>query len=199
MTEVFVLVLILSSSGLFGQDLTKLNSDLGLTDSLNHESEIRIYKGFGVTNHTGIFRMYQDSSKNWRAEFFDHYAKVLMTAKLKIEKRELTSNKNLEKVWWSLLKTRILDLPDMSEIEWKLKKNPEMVEDMGIKVLSWQKTEILDGESYAICFRWSNKLNQVTYRNPERYLQIYEKVDELIYFNNLLDLIRTEFGIWKNN
>jgi hypothetical protein len=97
------------------------------------------------------------------------------------------------------VKTHVQDLPEMSKIEWKLKKNPQIAEDMGQKVLSWQKTEIIDGESYIVNYRWRKDVNYVTYWNPEGYLRIYENVDELIYFNELLTIIRTEFGVWETN
>lgn len=184
---------------MFGQDLLEINENLGLTDSLPNEKEIRIYKGFGITNYTGVFRMFQDTLGKWKAESIEHYCEVLNTAKLKIKRHELKPNDGIDNIWWQILKTNIQDLPNMSSIEWKLKKNPEVVEDMGVKVLSWQKTNILDGESYVVQFRWGNDIKKITYSNPESYLKIYPDVDELIYFNELLNLVKTEFGIWKSN
>ncbi len=199
MKKLLILVMILSNPTLFGQHLMEINKNVGFTDSLNSKKEIRIYRTLGMTNYTGIFRMYQDSSEKWRAELIDHYAKVPNQAELKIEKRKLKSKSKMDLVWLGIQKTNIQDLPNMSVIEWKLKKNPEIVEDMGQKVLSWQKTTIVDGQGYDVQFRFGKFYNIVHYSNPESYLQNYESVDELVYFCELLDLLRTEFGIWKNN
>ena len=198
MKKLLIIVLIFSSSILIAQELTEINKNLELPDSLLNGNEIRIYKGFGIHNHTGIFRMYQHKSKKWKAEFYDHYASVPNTAELKIEQHKLKPKNKMELVWLNVLKTNIQDLPNMAVIEWKL-KNPEIVIDMGEEVLSWQKTSILDGNSYVVLVKNGNRFKKIAYSNPESYLKIYENVDELIYFNELLNLVKTEFGIWKND
>ncbi len=199
MKKLLILIIFLSNSTLFGQNLTEINESVGFTDSLNNEKEIRIYRTPGMTNYTGIFRMYQDSKEKWRAELIDHYAKVPNQTEPKIEKRKLKSKSKMDLVWLEIQKTNIQDLPNMTEIEWKLKKNPQIVKDMGETVLSWQKSSILDGEGFDVHIRWGKDFNRIYYSNPESYLRIYESVDELIYFNELLNLLRTEFGVWKNN
>lgn len=177
--------------------MTELNQSLGITDSLTNGKEIRIYKGFGISNYTGIFRMYQDSTERWTAELIEHYAKVPNRAKLKIKKKKLKPGREMDLVWFDLIKTNIQDLPNMSKIEWKLKEKPEIQDLDGEKDLVWKKTQIIDGESYVVEFRWGKNKNRITYSNPESYLRIYENVDELIYFNELLNLVRSEFGVWK--
>jgi len=199
MKKLLILITILSNSTLIGQDLTEINENIGFTDSLNYKKEIRIYRTSGMTNYTGIFRMYQDSTEKWRAELIDHYSKVTNQAELKIEKRKLKSKSKMDLVWLKIQKTNIQDLPNMAEIEWKLKKNPQIVKDMGETVLSWQKSSILDGEGFDVHIRWGKDFNRIYYSNPESYLRIYENVDELVYFNELLNLLRTEFNVWKNN
>ncbi|RKR06437.1 hypothetical protein CLV91_3397 [Maribacter vaceletii] len=199
MKNLVILIIILSSSTLFGQKWAEINANIGFSDSLTYKKEIRIYRTSGMTNYTGIFRMYQDSTEKWRAELIDHFAKVPKQAELKIEKKRLKSKIKMDLVWLLIQKTNIKDLPDMKEIEWKLKKNPQIVKDMGETVLSWQKSRITDGEGFDVEFRWGKHLNRVYYGSPESNLRIYENIDELIYFNELLNLLRTEFGLWKNN
>ena len=199
MKKLLILIIILSNSTLFGQNLAEINKNIGLTDSLNLKKEIRIYRTSGMTNYTGIFRMYQDNKEKWRAELIDHYAKVPNQAELKIEKRKLKSKSKMDLVWLEIQKTNIQDLPNMEEIEWKLKKEPVIHEMDGEKMLSWKKSSILDGQGYDVHFRWGKKFKRIYYSNPESYLRIYENVDELVYFSELLNLLRTEFGVWKNN
>lgn len=199
MKKLFILIIILSNSTLFGQNLTEINENIGLADSLTNNKEIRIYRTSGMNNHMGIFRMYQDSTEKWKAEFIDHYAKVPNQAELKIEKRKLKSKSKMDLVWLEIQKTNIQDLPNMTDIEWKLKKEPVIHEMDGEKVLSWKQTSILDGQGYDVHIRGGKFFNRVYYSNPESYLRIYENVDELLYFSELLNLLRTEFGVWKNN
>ena len=87
--------------------MTELNQSIGFTDSLTNNKEIRIYRTSGMNNHTGIFRMYQDSSEKWRAEFIDHYSKVQNQAELKIEKRKLKTKSKMDLVWLEIQKTNI--------------------------------------------------------------------------------------------
>ena len=199
MKKLFILIIILSNSTIFGQNLTQIDKNIGLADSLTYNKEIRIYRTSGMNNHMGIFRMYQDSKEKWKAEFIDHYAEVPNQAELKIEKRKLKSKSKMNLVWLEIQKTNIQDLPNMTDIEWKLKKEPVIHEMDGEKVLSWKQTSILDGLGYDVHFRGGKFFNRVYYSNPESYLRIYENVDELIYFSELLNLLRTEFGVWKNN
>ena len=197
MKQFLILIIILSNSNLFGQDWTKINKNVGFADSLNYKKEIRIYRTSGMTNYTGIFRIYQNNKDKWRAELINHYAKVPNQTELEIEKRKLKSKSKMDLVWLEILKTNIQDLPNMTDIDWKLKKEPVIQDINGEKVLSLKKSLILDGEGYDVHFRGGKYFNRVYYSNPESYLQIYKNVDELVYFNELLNLLRTEFGVWK--
>ncbi|SDS21893.1 hypothetical protein SAMN05192545_0992 [Maribacter dokdonensis] len=199
MKKLLILIIILSNSTLFGQNLAEINENVGFADSLNNKKEIRIYRTSGMTNYTGVFRMYQDSTEKWRAELINHYAKVSNQAELKIEKRKLKSKSKMDLVWLEIQKTNIQDLPNMADINWKLKKEPVIHEMDGEKVLSWKQSSILDGEGFDVQIRWGKEFNRIYYSNPESYLRIYENVDELIYFDELLKLLRAEFGVWKNN
>ena len=193
-----ILLIFLSLSSLsFGQDLTQINMDIGLTDSLLNDSEIRVYKGFGNENYTGIFRIFENN-KLWKAEYFDHYAKTSLDSVI-TKKMELNSPIGIEKVWLKFLETRIADLPDMKEIDWKLKSAPQTQKVKGKTELVWKKIEIVDGESYVVFYRWGDMQRKITYWNPESYLKEYPTVDELIYFKEILALIRSEFKLWRNN
>ena len=198
MKKFIILILILSSSSIFGQSLSGLNQRIGLTDSLTNEKEIRIYKHYGESGeYKETFRMYQDSSKIWRAELISYTTRAPNPGSLSLQKQELKSNSDMDMVWLNIVKTNIQDLPNMSDIYWKLKEEPVIEEINGVKELVWEITDIFDGEGFEVQFRWGKRSNRIVYYNPESFLKMYENVDELIYFNQLLNVLWTEFGIWE--
>jgi len=199
MRNLLFFILIISSSAICGQDLAIINNNFGLKDSLNNNLEIRIYRNIAVANSTSVFRMYETESGIWKAEY--HYQNHKNSKSKKVENisKKLEPKNDFELVWLNMLKSNITDLPEMSEILWKLKKEPEIVEFNGRKELMWKKSDILDGISYLVQIRTNDTRKQVDYWNPESYLSIYPDIDELIYFNQLLDVIKTEFDMWNNN
>ena len=100
-------------------------------------------------------------------------------------------------VWLNIARTNIQDLPNMIDINWKLKNNPTIQVINGEEQLSWRSTSILDGEGYNVQFKWGDKSNRINYSNPESYSILYPGVDELEYFMEFINLIRTEFEVFK--
>lgn len=96
MKNIHILIIFLFSIGISAQNITEINSDLKLSDSLTFDTEIRIYQGGGITNYSSIFRMFKDKSEKWSAEFYKHYAKVNRQVELRTEKLILTSEKDIE-------------------------------------------------------------------------------------------------------
>ena len=197
MRNIQILIIFLFSLSISAQDISGINSDLKLSDSLTLNFEIRIYAGGGITNYSSLFRMYKDKSNKWTAKFYQHYAKVSGQAELRTEKQTLKSENDMEFVWNSILRTNVQYLPNMSEIKYKMRErgNVELVD--GEYQLTWRAKEIMDGVGYKVQIKANKKLHEVDYGNPESYLKYYPDVDELIYFNELLDTIKKEFGIWK--
>ncbi len=191
------LLIILFTLGLSAQDLTELNKSLSLPDSISQEEEIRIYKGFGITNFTSIFRMYKDNSDKWNIEHFEHFAGVKKRSKPEIKKQKLTSKDKPELVWLNILRTNIQFLPEMSEIKWKMKKRGKIEEINNKPELSWSQVQIMDGVGYVVQIKENGKYHETYYGNPEKYLEHYPDVDELDFFSEFINLIRTEFDIWK--
>lgn len=198
MKNLIIMILILSSSSIFGQHLSELNQTIGLTDSLTNEKEVRIYKDFGDQSHTQVFRMYQDSSKIWRAELINYKTRVPNPAKFNLHKQILIPKSEMDWIWLNIIKTNIQHLPNMSDIQWKLKEEPEIKEINGEKQLIRKITLMSGGEVFEVQIRLGDKSNRISYSNPDSYLRMYEGVDELIYFNELLNVVRTEFGVWEN-
>ncbi|MFC6860372.1 hypothetical protein [Zunongwangia atlantica] len=190
-----LLLFLIFSTTTYAQNISKINADLNLSDSLS-KNEIRIYEGVGITNYSSIFRMYKTKSENWIAEFYKHYAEVQGQAELHTEKRVIESNNDMEYVWKSILRTNIQYLPSMPEIKYKMKErgNVELID--GEYQITWNSKEIMDGVGYEVQIKNNKFFNQVEYGNPESYLKHYPNIDELIFFKELLNLLRNEFNIW---
>ena len=195
----------LISLGIYSQNISKINSDVKLPDSLTYETEVRIYQGGGTTNYSSLFRMYKNESEKWTAEFYEHYAIVADKAELRTEKRNLNSENDMEFVFQNFVRSHILNLPSLSEIQWKLgtRGNVEKVKSIhrGKEIEEYElitkKVSILDGEGFKVQSKGWNKINEFEFSNPDGYLKHYPEIDELIYMCEILNIIRNEFGIWK--
>lgn len=120
MRNILTSILILCFIGANAQHWSDINADLGITDTLYYPTEIRIYAGGGITNYTSLFRMYKSESDNWKAEFYEHWSKVDSTSELKTSKKILNSKSEMEYVYLNLFRSYIFELPNRSEIDWKL-------------------------------------------------------------------------------
>ena len=164
-----------------------------------HENEIRIYKKYATSTALEMFRLYNVKDDYWKAELYQTKAGTINNVtKIRIVKEKLNSLSNLELIWFKILDTDILYLPDFDKISYKLKNksNQYSIEEGNI-VNTTKKTSILDGVSYYILINSNKKKNTIHYLNPENYLEYYPNVDELISVKELLDLIRLEFGCLK--
>jgi hypothetical protein len=205
MKKIHILIISLFYIGVSAQNISEINSDLKLSDSLTYETEIRIYHGGGITNHSSLFRMFKDKSEIWSAEFYEHYAKVDGQAELRTEKRILNSKNEMQFVFLNLIRSYILDLPDQKDIYWKLNKrgDVEKVEknrngkiNAEYDLLS-QTVRIVDGSIFRVYVRAFNRSNEFVYSNPKVFLSHYPEINELIYMSEILNTIQNEFGVWK--
>ncbi len=205
MKNIQILILFLFSIGISAQNITEINSDLKLSDSLTYETEVRIYQGGGITNYSSLFRMFKDESEKWRAEFYEHYAKVNRQNELRTKKQILTSENDMEFIFQNFIRSHILNLPSLSEIQWKLitRGNVEKVKKIhrGKEIEEYELINnlilIADGEGFKIQVKDWDRNNDFYFSNPGSYLEHYPEIDELIYICEILNLIRTEFHIWK--
>lgn len=188
--------------------ISKINKDLKLSDALTYPTEVRIYSSQGITNYSSLFRMYKIDKNKWKAEFYEHFDAVVGQSKLKTKRKNLISKNDIKFVFKNLLYSYILELPSLDEIFWKLEKRKqkriEIKAGNGKSKVTYQnikeQTSILDGHGYIVQIRsaaWK-KQHAFKYSNPERYLEIYPEIDELIYMNEILNIIKTEFGIWAD-
>lgn len=207
MRNINILITFLFSIVISAQDTTEINSDLKLSDSLTNKTEIRIYQGGGISNYSSLFRMYQIKRNKWIVEFYEHFSKVNSRTELHIKKRELKSRSDMEFVYLNLIRSNILNLPNQQEIRWKLsgrdsiqKVKREFKGKDKEEYESFSKTtHIVDGIGYRIQVKDHDRKNDIYYSNPKSYLEEYPEVDELIFICEILDIIKNEFGIWKNN
>jgi hypothetical protein len=205
MKNIQILILFLVSIGVSAQNISEINTDLKLSDSLTYTTEVRIYKTVDTTNYSSLYRMYKDESKKWKIEFYKHYTKVRGKSKLQTERQILTAENNTDSIYRSLVRSYILELPNQSEIEWKMirRGSIEKIERFrkGKKKITYElfnrSIHYTEGINYTIQARDWNGGNEFEYSNPDKYLEYYPDINELIYVCEILNSIRDEFGIWK--
>jgi hypothetical protein len=164
-------------------------------------NEIRVYKKYSTSTGLELFRFYQDEKENWKAEFFETVASGNTNdIKIRTRKSKLNSLKNFELIWVQILDTDVLYLPKSDAFQYKLKtKNKDYQIEDG-EIFSFVSTKyITDGSSYFIKIKNGISENEFEYDNPESYLKSYPDVDELLSFQELLDLLRKDFKIFLKN
>jgi hypothetical protein len=192
--------LIISLYFLSAQQNIEYDKILKIENLKFYENEIRVYKKYGISTGLELFRFYQDEKENWRAEFYETIAtqKNKDEIKIRIRKSKLNSLKNFEMLWLQILDTDPIYLPKWEAFQYKLKKiNKDYQIEDGEIYSSTSRVSVLDGQSFYVKIKSGKNENQFDYSNPESYLEKYPNVDELISFKELLDLIRTEFNVFK--
>ena len=180
--------------------IEQFNKTLKIENLELKENEIRIYKDYSTSTGLEMFRFYEENEK-WKADFYETIAsKKEDQINIRIRKTKLNSLKNLELIWLEIINTDALYLPKWDEFKYKLRNNKieyEIIE--GEIVSSVSQSMILDGVSYYVQIKSGKNHNEFSYDNPESYLKKYPNVDELISFNDLLELISKEFKIFSKN
>lgn len=173
------------------------NQIINIPDSLTYQKEIRVYKFAALTNYSELFRIYQKTDKSWKVEFFKCYSARNENEKSRFEKIQVTVKTDFDLLWLKMLNTHIENLADWDKIKYKLKKKGEITNERGEYELHWQKVSVTDGQYYQVIVRNGDKLNKVSYSNPETYFEHYPEVDELNSFVELLNLLKEEFNELK--
>lgn len=208
MRNILTSILIFCYIGVNAQHWSEINADLKISDTLNYPTEIRIYAGGGITNYTSLFRIYESKPDKWVAEFYEHWSKVDRTNELKTAKKMLTSKSEMEYVYLNLFRSYIFELPNRIDISWKLaergiiektkrrysSRNKETKMEWGI--LSNQSMA-LDGTSYYFIAKSPYKSNEFEFGNPFFYKDKYPEIDEPKYVCELIEIVRSEFGVWE--
>ncbi len=201
MRIVFFILLLTAFKG-FGQDIFEVNKSLGLSENLEYEREIRIYKDFQDNNNVEIFRMYDKGNNNWKVEI-SYYAKDYKqcTKKDVIDfPKESAANpkpRDPQLIWFNMLLADIEYLPNLQDIKYKL-KNSTIEKIDGKNTLLKKVKTVPNVFSYSIFVRNVKVNNYFVFNDPEKYFDLFPDVNELVSFNKLLSVIRNEFNIWKN-
>ncbi|MGC6431098.1 MAG: hypothetical protein ACON5F_08655 [Jejuia sp.] len=191
-----------------GQNISRINKELKLPDSLNNTKEVRFYRGFGTTNNTTLLRIYQNKSKKWKVEFYEHWSMTNNEKGFNLTKKNLNPKTDIALIYAKLKLNYILDLPNMSEISWKFTKKGKIVKEKRKTnskgdykeeyIFSGRnKISILDGIGFKVQIS-DNKTNEFEFSNYEGYLKHFPNVDKLILYSEIVNILSEEFDIWKD-
>ena len=186
----------------FGQEVSEINKVLEIPDTLEFQKEIRIYKNYSTTTRTTVFRMYDEGKNNWKVTIYYYSANLKQCTKInqiQFPKENIgkLKPKNAYLIWLNLLLLDLEFLPDLKEINYKLKLSSIKFEDGEYVTIKNIKT-VIDGDSYEVFIKNGSIENSFSFNNPETYLKYYPTVDELISYNKLLSVIKKEFNLWND-
>jgi hypothetical protein len=196
MKHLFVIYFISSFLTLAAQDITKINIELEIPDSLSKAKELRIYKYLYLSQSVDVLRLYQQHDNLFMVECY-RYKKHPKTDSLDHKMLKLTKDSFDNLIWLKIDQSHILNLPNMDDIRYKLHGKVEISNENGFYEVSKDMITISDGVGYRVLIKDEKDKNDVYYDNPESYYTHYPFVDELDYFTRLLDLIRLEIGVWR--
>ena len=201
MIKYYFIFLLLNFFNCFGQDVSEINKVLEIPDTLEFQKEIRIYKDYAISNTMEIFRMYDEGNDKWKVQIFSYSKNNNAVTKIDVrifpkENIGKLKPKDAYLIWLNLLLLDLEFLPDLKEINYKLKLSSIKFEDGEYVTIKNIKT-VIDGDSYEVFIKNGVIENSFSFNNPETYLKYYPNVDELISYNQLLSVIKEEFNLWK--
>ena len=202
MIRYYFIFLFLTLFNCFGQEVSEINKVLEIPDTLEFQKEIRIYKNYSTTTRTTVFRMYDEGKNNWKVTIYYYSANLKQCTKInqiQFPKENIgkLKPKNAYLIWLNLLLLDLEFLPDLKEINYKLKLSSIKFEDGEYVTIKNIKT-VIDGDSYEVFIKNGSIENSFSFNNPETYLKYYPTVDELISYNKLLSVIKKEFNLWND-
>ena len=175
------------------QDFAVINSNIGISDSLKIDKEIRVYKVYQLSSSVEIVQIKKEDS-HYKATIF-YYSSKFNDA-TKINKITFVDKKIGERFWLDLLLTNIEFLPSIDKIRYKLSEKRIIEENNNLEIED-KKTKVLDGVSYFIMFKDGKTYNYFEFNNPDIYMKLYNKVDEIDDYNRLIKLISSTLNIWE--
>jgi len=203
MRFIFSIVFLFVTSLVSSQRITEFEKILNIDKLPFSDREIRVYKEHSPTTGLELFRIYyNEDKKDWKAEFYYTVAKKTSKDSYEIVIRnfELKSFYNTEYLALQLLTSDIKYLPNDDAIRYKMKSKPKITLDIG-GCFSYSNTygmSVVDGVGYYVQVKEGKNFNEIEYSNPERYLEEYPTIDELISINEFLDIIKKNFNIFED-
>lgn len=192
------------------QNVSTINSHIQLPDSLNQITELRIYNGFGITNHTSILRIYENELNKWNVEFYEYWSNIDDNKDYKVTKKILVPEKDIEFIYLNIVLNHVFNLPSMPEIDWKMIKKGEVIKvkkKINSKGDLQEKYEfkgrlrigITDGYTCKIQVKNSKRKNTFSFSNIDGYYNYFPEIDELKFYMEIMTIVRNEFNIWTLN
>ncbi|WP_143102081.1 hypothetical protein [Flavobacterium phragmitis] len=174
-----------------------MNKVLEISDSIENQKEIRIYKDYSIGNRIILFRMFNDEANEWIVQKFWYqkdFKSVTKIDEFRFPKEAIgkLKPKNAHLIWLNLLLCNVEYLTSQTNIDYKLKDAKIVFED-GEFGISKNKKHAIDGESYRVFIKNETIKNEFSFDNPSFYLKYYPTVDELISYNELLSVIKKDF------
>jgi len=150
------------------------------------ENELRVYSTSSFNMITKLFRFYKEDNE-WYAE---NYTDLQTYPKKPMTKQIIELKESPELAWLTILDSDILYLAQWDDIRYKLQdKSGTYMFSRGKWYSPASRWAVLDGGSYIVQISDNNKKNEIKYPNPQRYLELYPNVDELISINQLIDIV----------
>ena len=190
------LVFIAIYSTCFAQQ-SEINRYAKISDSIQNEQEIRIYKGRGITNSGTIFRIYKINS-TWKAETIQWFLpKQISSDEFENIEPIVKTFSAYEGDFLNFQIRNIQSLPDEKSFQYKKEKSKIVYdEDLNENTIEIKKMMIVvDGSGYQVRYKNGKTENNFEYSNPRSYLKNYPKIDELKSFVEILNYIETRFKI----
>ncbi|HLW42459.1 MAG TPA: hypothetical protein VKY82_08855 [Flavobacterium sp.] len=185
----------------FSQQIPEFECILNVDKLPFSKSEIRVYKDHSISTGLELFRIYYDEDKkDWNAEFYQTVAKELKdkTIEVKIRRYDLKSYYNIEYIALQLLFSDIKYLPSDDVIKYKMEPKAKiLLEEEGF-IIETTSSITTDGIHYYVQVADLNEFYEIKYSNPENYLKKHPTIDELISFNEFLDIIKQHFNIFED-
>lgn len=194
----YFILLLFTIFNCFGQDISEINKVLEISDTLEYQHEIRIYKNYSIGSKIVIFRMFKEKN-DWSANISYYDTNLKQITKINgivFPKENIGKLKPVDPnlIWLNVLITNVEFLPSMESIEYKL-NTPYIDLDKGENQINRKKVLVTDGIGYQVYIKNGKIKNTFSFYNPETYLKYYPAVDELIAYNELLSIINKEFEL----
>lgn len=168
-----------------GQKFHNFNNQNSISDSLEFENEIRIYRvGNYQSNCTELVRVYENK-RDWQIDYYKCNKKLTLLI-------------DSQRIFYEILQNHPLHIPDQKDIDWKLKKIIGLEKNIegNYQILMDKKLPPNHGHSYYFFVNRHGHYNQFKYYCPEILFKNYPEVDELILVNNILNVIKLNLNIW---
>ncbi|MGY5353470.1 hypothetical protein [Wenyingzhuangia sp. IMCC45467] len=207
----FIIYFFIGFLNAFSQEIKEIDSILKIENFKHFSKELRVYIFESFSENCMFYRIYQNELNQWKIEeYFVHPELESLTyinendflndsiikksyKPERFTKKNIKPNKNFDFEWLNLLTTNILEIPDLSEYEYKLNKKSVEKINGKYEIIEEEVIGITDGKTYIIKIKNEENLNELILHNPYSYIKFYPEVDELNYLSNFLTKFKDIF------